>query len=118
MSTTTEAVRAAVRRPTIAVGSAVAIVWLVVMVTVQWWAPYSQYDAVGTRLESPSWSGLLTTFPVGLTALWNIAGSAAANNGACCASAVWKVPCCVPAAAFASAFASTAGSAALPFATC
>ena len=61
MSTTTEAVRAAVRRPTIAVGSAVAIVWLVVMVTVQWWAPYSQYDAVGTRLESPSWKHWLGT---------------------------------------------------------
>ena len=42
------------RRPTIIGGLVVVVGWLVVMFTIQWWAPYDQYAAVGGRLESPS----------------------------------------------------------------
>jgi peptide/nickel transport system permease protein len=53
--------RSALRRPTIALGSTVALAWLVVILTVQWWAPYDQFGAVGNRLESPSWKHWLGT---------------------------------------------------------
>lgn len=33
-----------------------AIAWLVVILTVSWWAPYDPLDSVGDRLEPPSWS--------------------------------------------------------------
>jgi peptide/nickel transport system permease protein len=49
------------RRPTIVIGTAVAALWVIVIFTVQWWAPYDPYDAVGGRLEEPSASHWLGT---------------------------------------------------------
>jgi peptide/nickel transport system permease protein len=41
-------------RPTIVLGLTVTLFWLVVVFTVQWWAPYAPLDAVGERLQPPS----------------------------------------------------------------
>lgn len=41
------------RRPSIAFGAVVVGFWLVVMVTVHWWAPYDPYETVGPRLQPP-----------------------------------------------------------------
>lgn len=42
------------RHPAIAFGTFVTVAWLIVMVTVQWWAPYDPYESVGERLLAPS----------------------------------------------------------------
>jgi peptide/nickel transport system permease protein len=44
----------ALRRPQIAFGVGVALFWLIVMFTVQWWAPYDPLARAGNRLQSPS----------------------------------------------------------------
>lgn len=42
------------RRPGIAFGVAVVLFWLVVLVTVHWWAPYDPFESTGKRLSPPS----------------------------------------------------------------
>jgi peptide/nickel transport system permease protein len=42
------------KRVTVLGGAVVAAFWLVVLVTVPWWAPYQPLEAVGNRLERPS----------------------------------------------------------------
>ncbi len=49
------------RRPAIIGGAAVAGAWLIVVLTVSWWAPYGPLESVGTRLDSPSWAHWLGT---------------------------------------------------------
>jgi peptide/nickel transport system permease protein len=48
-------------RPTMVVGLIVVGFWVVVVLTVQWWAPYEPLDAVGERLQAPSWRHPLGT---------------------------------------------------------
>ncbi|MBI4933738.1 MAG: ABC transporter permease [Actinobacteria bacterium] len=43
-----------VRRPQIAFGLIVCFIWLVVILTVHWWAPYDPYESVGDRLQPPN----------------------------------------------------------------
>ena len=45
---------AGLRRPTIIGGAAVGLVWLTVLLTVSWWAPYGPFESVGRRLQPPS----------------------------------------------------------------
>ena len=40
--------------PGIVFGGAILVLWLLVLLTVQWWAPYDPYAAVGDRLLAPS----------------------------------------------------------------
>lgn len=42
------------RRPGIAFGVAVVLFWLVVLITVHWWAPYDPFESTGKRLSPPS----------------------------------------------------------------
>ncbi len=42
------------RRPPIIAGAVVALAWLVVVLTVSWWAPYGPLESVGKRLQAPS----------------------------------------------------------------
>jgi peptide/nickel transport system permease protein len=42
------------RNPGIAFGTAITLIWLVIMITVHWWAPYDPYESVGSRLQSPN----------------------------------------------------------------
>lgn len=49
------------RRPTIVAGALVAFAWLVVVLTVSWWAPYGPLESVGKRLQAPSGSHWLGT---------------------------------------------------------
>ncbi len=42
------------RNPGIAFGAVVTLTWLVIMLTVHWWAPYDPYESVGTRLMPPN----------------------------------------------------------------
>lgn len=49
------------RRPTIIGGSLVAVAWLVIVITVSWWAPYGPLESVGKRLDPPSMSHWLGT---------------------------------------------------------
>ena len=49
------------RRPAIIGGAAVAGAWLIVVLTVSWWAPYKPLESVGRRLDSPSWAHWLGT---------------------------------------------------------
>ena len=49
------------KRPTVIGGLIVAIFWLIVVFTVQWWAPYGPLEAVGKRLQPPSRHHLLGT---------------------------------------------------------
>jgi peptide/nickel transport system permease protein len=49
------------KRPTVIGGLIVAIFWLIVVFTVQWWAPYGPLEAVGKRLQAPSRHHLLGT---------------------------------------------------------
>jgi peptide/nickel transport system permease protein len=48
-------------RPTIIAGIVVVAFWFLTVLTVQWWAPYDPLDAVGERLQSPSWDHPLGT---------------------------------------------------------
>ena len=45
---------AMLRRPGIAFGVTITLIWLVIMVTVHLWAPYDPYESVGPRLTSPN----------------------------------------------------------------
>ena len=45
---------AGLRRPTIIGGAAVGGIWLIVMLTVGWWAPYGPFESVGRRLQPPN----------------------------------------------------------------
>jgi peptide/nickel transport system permease protein len=49
------------KRPTMVVGLIVVGFWVIVVLTVQWWAPYEPLDAVGERLQAPSWRHPLGT---------------------------------------------------------
>src|SRR3954465_13424393 len=49
------------KRVTVIAGLVVTIFWLIVVFTVQWWAPYAPLEAVGKRLQPPSMSPLLGT---------------------------------------------------------
>ena len=49
------------RRPAIIGGAAVAGAWLIVVLTVSWWAPYGPLESVGRRLDAPSWTHWLGT---------------------------------------------------------
>lgn len=42
------------RRPSVAFGVLVLALWAMVLVTVQWWAPYDPYQTVGPRLVAPN----------------------------------------------------------------
>jgi peptide/nickel transport system permease protein len=42
------------RRAPIVAGAIVAFVWLVIVLTVSWWAPYGPLESVGKRLDAPS----------------------------------------------------------------
>jgi peptide/nickel transport system permease protein len=42
------------RRPTIIGGSLVAFIWLFIVLTVSWWAPFGPLESVGKRLDPPS----------------------------------------------------------------
>lgn len=42
------------RRPAVAAGVIVIVFWLMVMLTVQWWAPYGPYEVAGPRLQPPN----------------------------------------------------------------
>lgn len=49
------------RRPTIIGGGFVAAVWLFIVLTVSWWAPFGPLESVGKRLDPPSRSHWLGT---------------------------------------------------------
>jgi len=49
------------KRVTVIGGAIVALFWLIVVFTVQWWAPFTPLEAVGKRLQPPSWHHLLGT---------------------------------------------------------
>ena len=49
------------KRVTVIAGFIVAGFWLIVLITVPWWAPYKPLEAVGTRLQAPSWHHLFGT---------------------------------------------------------
>ncbi len=53
------------RRPQIAFGIIVALFWLIVILTVQWWAPHDVLASSGKRLLSPSASHWLGTDTLG-----------------------------------------------------
>ena len=42
------------RNPGIAFGTFITVAWLIVMLTVHWWAPYDPYESVGDRLMPPN----------------------------------------------------------------
>jgi peptide/nickel transport system permease protein len=49
------------KRVTVIAGLIVAAFWLIVSITLPWWAPYKPLEAVGTRLQPPSWHHLFGT---------------------------------------------------------
>ena len=49
------------KRATVVGGLIVAGLWFTVLFTVQWWAPYAPLEAVGKRLQGPSWHHLFGT---------------------------------------------------------
>ena len=49
------------KRVTVIGGMIVAAFWLIVVFTVHWWAPYTPLEAVGKRLQPPSWEHWLGT---------------------------------------------------------
>lgn len=49
------------KRVTVIVGLIVAAFWLIVLITLPWWAPYEPLEAVGARLQPPSWDHLFGT---------------------------------------------------------
>jgi peptide/nickel transport system permease protein len=53
------------RRPQIAFGVVVALAWFVVLVTIQWWAPYDPLVNTGKRLLSPNAKHWLGTDTLG-----------------------------------------------------
>lgn len=46
--------RTALRRPSIAVAAVVITFWVIVLLTVQWWAPYDPFTEAGPRLQAPN----------------------------------------------------------------
>lgn len=59
------AIRSAFSRPTIAIGTAVLVLWAIVALTVPIWGWATPTEAVGARLSSPSWSHPLGTDSLG-----------------------------------------------------
>lgn len=55
----------ALRRPQFAIGIAVLAFWILVIVTVSWWAPYGPLEETGARLQSPNGSHWLGTDTLG-----------------------------------------------------
>ena len=55
----------ALRTPQFSIGAAVLVFWIVVIVTVSWWAPYDPLEQVGERLQSPSTSHWFGTDTLG-----------------------------------------------------
>lgn len=53
------------RRPSIAFGVIVLAFWVLVILTVQWWAPHDPYETVGPRLHPPSTTFLFGTDEIG-----------------------------------------------------
>ena len=49
------------KRVTVIAGLIVATFWLIVLITLSWWAPYKPLEAVGARLQAPSWHHLFGT---------------------------------------------------------
>ena len=49
------------KRVTVVAGFIVATFWLIVLITLSWWAPYKPLEAVGVRLQPPSWHHLFGT---------------------------------------------------------
>ena len=49
------------KRGTVIAGFTVAAFWLIVLITLPWWAPYKPLEAVGARLQAPSWHHLFGT---------------------------------------------------------
>ncbi len=60
------------RRTQIVVGAGVVLAWLVVMLTVQWWAPYDPFAASGERLLAPSGAHWLGTDALGRDVLTRV----------------------------------------------
>jgi peptide/nickel transport system permease protein len=58
-------VAAAFRRPQFVIGSFVLLFWVVVALTIDWWAPYDPLAEAGDRLLSPSASHWLGTDTLG-----------------------------------------------------
>lgn len=46
--------RSSLRRPSIAFAAVVISFWVIVLLTVQWWAPYDPFVEAGPRLQSPN----------------------------------------------------------------
>ncbi|HEU0101885.1 MAG TPA: ABC transporter permease [Mycobacteriales bacterium] len=79
------------RRAQIVLGATVVAIWLVVMLTVQWWAPYDPFAASGPRLQAPSGSHWLGTDALGRDVLTRVlygARQSLPTAGAVIASAV------------------------------
>ena len=55
----------ALRRPQFAIGIAVLAFWILVIVTVSWWAPYGPLEETGARLQPPNGSHWLGTDTLG-----------------------------------------------------
>jgi peptide/nickel transport system permease protein len=49
----------------VGVGAAIILVWVLVALTISWWAPYGPLATVGTRLTGPSWNHLAGTDALG-----------------------------------------------------
>jgi peptide/nickel transport system permease protein len=49
------------KRATVIAGLIVTGFWLFVLITLPWWAPYKPLEAVGQRLQAPSWHHLFGT---------------------------------------------------------
>ena len=60
------------RRPQIAFGAAVAVAWFVVLLTVQWWAPFDPLASSGKRLLHPSAAHWLGTDTLGRDVLTRV----------------------------------------------
>jgi peptide/nickel transport system permease protein len=60
------------RRAQILVGAGVVVLWLLVMLTVQWWAPHDPFAATGPRLQSPSGSHWFGTDALGRDVLTRV----------------------------------------------
>lgn len=58
-------VRSAMRRPQFAIGAMVLLVWILVIVTIDFWAPYDPLAQAGDRLQPPNGSHWMGTDTLG-----------------------------------------------------